>query len=114
MPASPNDGTQLGTSEVIADEYIDPLQLGRRHPDLPQTAYKVPVSKIRVGPPGQDWGDVSHDQPLPTESREERRILEALSARERDQSMAVLQRYGAETITLADSRGHHMTSRGQR
>ena len=113
MP-NPNDGTQLGTSEIISDEYIDPNQQVRRDQNLPATAYKAPRSKIAVGPYGQDWGDATHDQPLTTESRAERHVLEILSLRERDQSLSLLQRSIGESFTLADSRGHHMTTRGQR
>lgn len=114
--ANTNDGTVLGTGEVISDEYIDPNQNGRGDASLPQTGYKVPRSKIAVGPYGQDEGDVSASNPLPVDEvswsladREESREL-----RDRDNSLMAMRVAFGERISLADSRGSHFTNRGVR
>lgn len=112
--ANPNDGTVLGTAEVISDEYIDPVLGCRVINLLPPTAYKVPRSKIVVGPYGQDWGDASADLPLPVESRAERLMLEQAALRDRQYSSIEFTRYSGETVPLADSRGHHISTRGVR
>ena len=112
---NPNDGTQLGTSEVISDEYIDPTEQSvRREPLLPVTGYKLPRSKIAVGPYGQDWGDAVADQPLQTESRAERQALEIASLRERMWAQQSLQIGYAERLYSADARGHDISTRGVR
>ena len=52
--ANPKDGTQLGTADVIATEYISPNTDGVRvNPNLPGTGYAIPRSKIAVGDYGQ-------------------------------------------------------------
>ncbi len=111
---NPNDGTVLGTAEVISDEYIDPILGCRVINVLPPTPYKMPRSKIAVGPYGQDFGDASADYPLPTESRAERQLLETQSLRQRFVALTQLQRYAQETVPLADARGHDMSTRGVR
>ena len=112
---NPNDGTQLGTSEVIADEYIDPtMQEVRAEPLLPVTPYKLPRSKIAVGPYGTDGGDAAPDRPLYVEGVQQRRIDELRSLREKTQMMANLQRFAEELVPLADGRGHDMSTRGVR
>ena len=59
-PANPNDGTTLGTAEVISDEYVDPGTVNARiEPLLPPGAYKLPRSKIAVGRYGVDGGDAA-------------------------------------------------------
>ncbi len=112
---NPNDGTQLGTSEVIADEYIDPTeQAVRVEPLLPVTAYKLPRSKIAVGPYGVDGGDAAPFNALPVESRQERLIGELVALRGRDTEAMTLMKFQAEQITYADARGSHFSHRGQR
>ena len=100
MP-NPNDGTQLGTSEVIADEYIDPTeQAVRLEPLVPVTGYKLPRSKIAVGPYGVDGGDAAPFNALPVESRQERLIQEQLSVSARDAQCISLQKFAAETVSF--------------
>ncbi len=112
---NPNDGTQLGTSEVIADEYIDPTeQAVRVEPLLPVTAYKLPRSKIAVGPYGVDGGDAAPFNALPVESRQERLIHEYLAMSTRDQQCISLTKFAAETISYVDARGSHFSHRGHR
>jgi hypothetical protein len=111
---NPNDGTTLGTAEVIADEYIDPTTGGRYLALVPITAYKLPRSKIAVGPYGQDGGDAMPDTPLAVESRAERWILEIESLRHRTASIAQFQKFAMETIPLCDSRGYDVATRGVR
>ena len=111
---NPNDGTTLGTSEVIADEFIDPTYGGRQDRNQPVTGYKMPRSKIAVGVYGQDWGDASPDQPLAAESRNERWYLEMESLRNRVLTMTSFQRYAQETLSCVDSRGYDITTRGVR
>jgi hypothetical protein len=112
--ANPNDGTVLGTSEIITDEYIDPVLGCRVVNTLPATPYKMPRSKIAVGPYGQDWGDASGDIPLQVEQRslrwamEQQMMLARLAARES------LQKWAGETDQLVDSRGMHLNHRGVR
>lgn len=115
MAANPNDGTQLGTAEIISDEYIDPaLQGVKRDPALPATAYKLPRSKIAVGPYGQDHGDATQDNPLPVEGRNVRQLDELNALRGRDAGLNDLKRYGSENVSLVDSRGSHLANRGVR
>ena len=115
MAGNTNDGTTLGTAEVISDEYIDPsAQVVRRDPLLPPTAYKLPRSKIAVGPYGQDQGDASEMLPLYVREQSLLRIAELERLRDREEGMALMQRYAQETVSLADSRGAHLTTRGQR
>ena len=115
MPANPNDGTTLGTAEVIADEYIDPNRGGVRiEPNLPQTAYKLPRSKIAVGAYGTDGGDATAETPLQVESRAARQSGELDALRSRQQGMQLQSKFAGEIVSLIDSRGEHMTSRGQR
>ena len=112
---NPNDGTQLGTSEVISDEYIDPtMQSVRREPLLPVTGYKLPRSKIAVGAYGEDCGDATPDQPLATESRLERQMAELATIRQRDAVVMQMARYSTEYVSLIDARGRHIDSRGAR
>ena len=112
--ANPNDGTILGTAEVISDEYIDPMTGCRRDINLPGTAYKAPRSKIAVGPYGQDWGDATPDQPLPVESKVERRFLEEATLRDREILLAQYMKSNSETRSTSDARGQHLTTRGVR
>ena len=112
--ANPQDGTQLGTGEVISDEFVDANAGVRRDAQLPATPYKVPRSKIAVGPYGQDWGDASTDQPLAVESRQERQFMELQAVRERSHASLLLQKYAAETVSFVDARGHAMSTRGVR
>lgn len=111
---NPNDGTVLGTSEVISDEFNDPVAGGRVDPNLPPTAYKIPRSKIVVGPYGQDGGDASVSNPLPAESLQQRRLAELQTLRERTHMFLALSRYYGDTISLSDARGHDISTRGQR
>ena len=113
MP-NPNDGTQLGTSEIISDEYIDPVLGSRRDPNQQPGPYKLPRSKIAIGPYGQDLGDAANDSPLPVESRAERQALEHQSLVVRYEAAQMMTRYSTETVSLVDSRGHHLTNRGTR
>ena len=112
--SNPNDGTVLGTSEVISDEYIDPVLGCRVVNTLPATAYKMPRSKIAVGPYGQDWGDASADIPLQVEQRSLRLLFEQTALRERLLARESLQKWAGETDQLVDSRGSHITHRGVR
>ena len=114
MPANPNDGTQLGTGEVISDEYIDIKEGTRRDPAQPPTAYKVPRSKIAIGPYGQDWGDASEAFPLQTHDAYLRRVHELEYLRGMDESRAGLATFAQERCNLADSRGRHISIRGAR
>jgi hypothetical protein len=111
---NPNDGTTLGTSEVISDEAIDPNVGGRRDPYQQPGLYKAPRSKIAIGPYGQDWGDATQDQPLAVESRAQRQYAEIESLQQRDQVQHELISYGALNVTLSDARGAHLTNRGSR
>lgn len=112
--ANPNDGTQLGTGEVISDEYVDPSVGVRRDPNLPPAAYKLARSKIAVGPYGQDQGDATPDVPLPVESRAERWALELASLRDRERAVEQLSRSSADRYALCDARGQHLDTRGSR
>lgn len=115
MPANapnPNDGTVLGTAEVISDEFIDPATGCRRDPNIPGTGYKMPRSKIAVGPYGQDHGDATPDRPLPVEAHVERRLRELEMLQLRDNCPG--QRYSFERQQLSDSRGGHLKTRGVR
>lgn len=114
MAQNPNDGTSLGTGEVISDEYNDPVAGGRRDPNLPPTGYKLPRSKIVVGNYGQDGGDASPDTPLATESRAERMLAEQASMRDRDHSAMPAATASGERSLLTDCRGHHLMNRGVR
>ena len=113
--ANANDNTQLGTAEVISDEYIDPTaQVVRRDPNLPQTAYKVPRSKIAVGPYGQDHGDASDNLPLPVSDARAQRIEECERLRDRESAMTTFLQAHDERVSLCDNRGAHLSHRGQR
>jgi hypothetical protein len=114
MPANPNDGTQLGTGEVISDEYIDVNVGGRRDEDQPPTAYKLPRSKIAVGPYGQDWGDATEATPLQVSDAVSRRIAELSHMRDIDEQRQAFQNYAQERCSLADLRGRHISIRGAR
>lgn len=111
---NPNDGTVLGTAEVIADEYIDPILGCRVITALPPTAYKLPRSKIAVGQYGQDWGDASVETPLHTESTQERWYAERQYLMNQAVGMVELKTYQQETVTLCDARGSFMSNRGVR
>jgi hypothetical protein len=117
MPGqNPNDNTSmLGPGgDVISDEYLDPNQPVRREGLLPPGAYKLPRSKIAVGPYGQDWGDASADLPLQVESRAQRQLAELDSLRTRQATLQAMARYAGETISLSDARGSFLDTRGQR
>lgn len=114
MPPNPNDGTQLGTGEIISDEYIDPQTGGRRDANLPPTGYKVPRSKLVTGPYGQDGGDASHDNPVPVEARSDRQLQEMMALRDRYDAIGLMVSRTGERLTLADARGHSLTTRGVR
>ena len=114
MPANPNDGTQLGTGEIISDEYIDPEDGARRDPAQPGTGYKLPRSKIAVGPYGQDWGDASEFTPLMTHDAYLRRVHELEFLRDLDEQRSGLTTFAQERFNLADSRGRHLSIRGAR
>lgn len=109
-----NDGTQLGTGEIISDEYIDPALGSRLDPDQSVGPYKLPRSKLAIGPYGQDFGDISNDLPLPAESRYLRQVAEIQQLREREAAALRLCRYASETVTRIDARGHDITNRGIR
>ena len=113
MP-NPNDGTQLGTGEVISDEYIDPQTGGRRDGNLPATGYKVPRSKIAVGPYGQDWGEASEFYPLQVSDAIARRLKEIETMRDVDEGRLQLVRFSAERVSMSDNRGRHTAIRGTR
>lgn len=113
MP-NPNDGTQLGTGEVISDEFIAPVDGSRRDPNLPPTGYKLPRSKIAIGPYGQDHGDATQDYPLQAESAAVRRMTEVAVLRDNDESRSQLLRYASERMTFSDQRGRHASTRGNR
>ena len=113
--ANPKDGTQLGTADVIATEYISPNTDGVRvNPNLPGTGYAIPRSKIAVGDYGQDHGDACQAQPLHVMDAVARRLREIDGIREREENLGCFQRYAGETINLVDTRGHAMTNRGVR
>lgn len=109
-----NDGTTLGTSEVIADEYIDPILGCRVITALLGTPYKMPRSKIAVGAYGQDWGDAAPTTPLDVESKNERSVLEKMMLQQQLESVATMQRYSQETVSLVDARGSFLSNRGVR
>lgn len=111
---NPNDGTQLGTSEVIADEYIDPVLGCRVVSALPAAAYKMPRSKIAVGTYGQDWGDAAVETPLHVESTQERWLVERVALMQQAAAMQGQVRYSQETVSLCDARGSFMSNRGVR
>jgi len=117
QPANPLDGTQLGTGEIISNEAIDPNVGARRDPAQPGTTYKVPRSKIAVGPYDQDYGDASVENPLRVESTLERQLAERafLQASDHAQRDAAL-RYSAEALygNSHDCRGHFFATRGTR
>lgn len=74
--SNPNDNTQLGTGELISNEAISINEV-KLDEALPSTvAYKIPRSKIAVGPYGEDWGDVGRAYPLAVDSYNERVQLE--------------------------------------
>ena len=112
--ATPQDGTQLGTGEVLSNEFVDLPGGSRQDPALPPTAYKLPRSKIIVGPYGQDGGDVTMSNPLPAESMQLRRLAELNDLRDREEAMCNLQRYAYDTMPLTDNRGYAFTNRGVR
>jgi hypothetical protein len=111
---NPNDGTQLGTSEVISDEFVDPSMGCRKEPLLPVTGYKLPRSKIVVGVYGQDWGDASFDFPLAAESRTQRQAAEIGRMVMGDETLIGMCKLTSESVTLGDSRGGHIFTRGTR
>lgn len=112
--SNPNDGTMLGTGEIISDEFIDPEDGNRREGSLPQGPYKVPRSKLAIGPYGQDWGDADANHPLDTVDRATLHALEVDGIRNRLRALSELEKSANETFTLSDSRGHDMTNRGVR
>jgi hypothetical protein len=112
--ANPNDNTNLGSGEAISNEYIDPAQAGQRRDIVPNTGYKVPRSKIAIGPYGQDWGDVDYDTPLPTADRHLRRRQEIELLAVCDTGVAVYARNYCERGPQPDLRGRHLDLRGVR
>jgi len=118
MPApavqNPNDGTALGTNEVISNEAIDPVQGSRVDPNMPGTQYKLPRSKIAVGAYGQDQGDASQAMPLPMRDYEQLRLAETERLRSTARGHAAFQRYAYEQITMIDARGGDISNRGSR
>jgi hypothetical protein len=113
MP-NPNDGTILGSNEVISDEYIDPSTATRLDPNVPPTGYKLPRSKIAIGVYGQDGGDATADNPLPAESRTLRQLAELTQMRDRENALRAYVKVSAEYLSLVDNRGHHLSTRGVR
>ncbi|CAB4188169.1 hypothetical protein UFOVP1165_62 [uncultured Caudovirales phage] len=112
-----NDNTQLGTGEQISNEAI-PVTGVKLDPNLPVAVqYKVPRSKIAVGPYGQDWGDADYDYPLPTESQKERWAAELIYMQ--GAASAVQQQYrssweGKRDTVSYDPRGRLIDLRGTR
>jgi hypothetical protein len=102
-----SDGTQLGTGEVVSNEAIG-LATPRGDPAMPQTAYKLPRSKIAVGAYGDDVGDAIAARPLYVESYQERRLAEMAQIAAIEASQNDLRRYAAES-----QRGIHHDARGQ-
>ena len=113
MPNS-NDGTQLGTGEVISDEYIDPNGLVRRDVNLPVGPLKVPRSKLGVGGYGVDAGDATPDNSLPVESRQARIYAEYRAVQESDLEAIMLLGDRGSRVTSNDSRGVLASLRGTR
>lgn len=115
--ANPKDNTNLGTGEIVASEAIEDEAGFRRDPNLPDSSagvYKIPRSKIAVGSYGKDDGDATHDNPLPVESREERRRMELAALRDREESLLAYCQHHEETPEYIDRRGHHISTRGAR
>lgn len=75
---------------------------GRGIAGLPTDDYKLPRSKIIVGPYGRDDGDATHDRPLPVESRAERWAAERAML----QSMEVQPTRAGERGSSVDRRGN--------
>lgn len=75
-----SDGTALNQATVAGGDVIatEELTVGetRGDPALPTTAYKIPRSKIAVGPIGGDAGDATPDNPLPVTDRSVRGMYE--------------------------------------
>lgn len=109
---NPNDGTIVGVSDTIADEYIDATTGGRGIQRLPIGAYKLPRSKIAIGQYGVDNGDATQDTPLYVESAAERRLAEFNYIQQHQAYCNALRVYARETITPHDSRG--LSTRGVR
>ncbi len=112
---NPNDGTQVATGEVISNESIELVGGAKGDPALPTTNYKLPRSKIAVGPYGQDWGDAQVGRPLQVESLIERQTAELEHVRGAFASQQAQSRYSAEAYTTDnDRRGQAFSTRGVR
>ena len=91
-----NDNTQLGTGEQISNEAVAVTGV-KRNPNLPTALqYKIPRSKIGVGPYGQDWGDASQAFPLSVESFRERQIAELMQVEAAAAAVQANYRYAGE------------------
>lgn len=112
-----NDNTQLGTGEQISNEAIA-LTGVKRDPNLPTALqYKVPRSKIGVGPYGQDWGDASTATPLYVESLRERQIAEIAQVQGAAMAVQANYRYAGEgrmDSRTFDAYGRFIDMRGTR
>lgn len=111
--AKPNDGTALGTGEVISGEQIDPTD-SHADSNLPATGYKVPRSKIANGPYGRDDGDVTPDNPFPVDSPRSRRTEETEVLTNIDTALNTMGIRQDETVSLCDRRGRALETRGMR
>lgn len=114
--ANPNDGTPLNGGsggDTISDEAFSDnsgvttgaSQTPRGLDDLPDTAYKLPRSKIAVGPYDSDGGDAIAVSGLPVQTYYERRCLEDQIIRDIDRNMYAGQTHGKERIGMCDRRG---------
>ena len=115
--ATPNasDNTQLGTGELISNEQIEVI-VPKGDSNQPVTAYKVPRSKIAVGPYGQDLGDATQAQPLNVTSYLERRELELMGFEDGYVTLSGFSNSAAENLRgfSFDVRGQGLESRGRR
>jgi hypothetical protein len=106
--AQATDSTTLNPGaggDVIATEDM-PAGSARATSDVPTTEYKLPRSKLAVGSYGQDAGDVTHENPLPVESREQRQIEENLLLVTMDTQRFTLASRGRERVSsLFQNRG---------
>ena len=117
--AVPNtqDNTQLGTGEQISNEAIG-VNESKRDQNLPiARQYKIPRSKIAVGPYGQDWGDASATIPFNVESYRERQLAEAAYLAQF--ANAIPSKYtisgeGKRDTVTYDLRGRFLETRGVR
>lgn len=111
-----SDGTQLnlGTTGdlIITEDHADVE--GRHISGLTDDDYKMPRSKIAVGPLGSDQGDADKSNPLYIEDRESRRLAEdmMLAALNAQQVSMCVRSYCK--VTLSDRRGGLGSQRGTR